>query len=121
MCYLLTFAVPSQVTPSTRTRGFHIAPHSNEGGGHVYAAGMSVFSITSGECSCGLVSSGRSEADSGKTEKLRRKYEKQGWSQAKISRALGDRSEQQSQKTVQPLRPDIEAYLNDELKQSGYL
>lgn len=112
MCYFLTILTPANAGAALRDmipRGLELSTQENgslRGAiGNRYSAGV----LTSGGCSCDLYhraaqAGAHSEAD------LIAKFSARGWSQAKIERALRDRSAHSartSQSAFTGLRPDI--------------
>lgn len=109
MCYLITFAVPSAVgVEPGRYGGLEVDPFVNAGSGHDYSDGLSVFSLTMKSCSCDLYSAGGSD-ESKREKRLRKKYERRGWSAEKISRALGDSARADRQRSG--LSNDVRSFL----------
>lgn len=89
-------------------------------GGHEYAPELCVYSITSGGCSCDLVTIGTAaEAIEKKTSKLLSIYKKKGWSQAKIDRALKDRIEVSQARSA--LRADVIDFLDRQLTKQNHI
>lgn len=91
MCFFVSVAVPSQHAERIGDifgRGFQIHPTANASVTAALPAGYSARLVTSGMCSCDLYARPRAAAAPDPATHLRRKYEKRGWSEAKISRAL---------------------------------
>jgi hypothetical protein len=92
MCFFVTIAVPSNAVERVRTahvaRGMHIAPTANASARAAAGPGRVPLLVTTGGCSCDWYKppSG-SEAES-KIANARARYERMGWSSAKIERAL---------------------------------
>ena len=98
MCFFITIAVSSNAVEGVRTeravRGMHIAPTANASARAAAGPGRVPLLVTTGGCSCDWYkrpSEAESGAESGaesKIAKARARYERMGWSQAKIERAL---------------------------------
>lgn len=92
MCYFITIAVPVSHADAIRTRfhepGLQIEPTCNPAAVAAAGSGFTPLLVTGGGCSCAWYK----ETPSRATEGRRRKYEKLGWSRAKIERALGSES-----------------------------
>jgi hypothetical protein len=89
MCHLLTFATAKSKNAPPSSRELNVEQFNGTTTGHKYADSLDVYSLTRGGCSCELVSIGAEQNDnSGRELALRKKYERKGWSEAKISRAL---------------------------------
>lgn len=91
MCYFISIGVKKDVADKISTidnRDFHIISASN-----TYTADIigkefeSFFVIRGGHCSCDIYYSSE-KSKKRDEEKIRRKYEKKGWSESKIARAL---------------------------------
>jgi hypothetical protein len=112
MCFFVTIAVPSQHAEQIGevfARGFQTRPTANAGVTAVLPAGYAARLITSGMCSCDLYARPRDAGVPDPAAHLRRKYEKRGWSEAKIKRAL-EQVEVQPSKTnraTSGFRPDV--------------
>lgn len=94
MCFFITIAVPSNAVEPVRTehaaRGMHIAPTANASARAAAGPGRTPLLVTTGGCSCDWYkrpAESEAEADS-KIAKARARYERMGWSKAKIERAL---------------------------------
>lgn len=121
MCYLLTFAVPKPIQNFEESRSLTVSSFKNKGGGHQHTAGWSVYKLTTGSCSCDLINLQITDASQGAyLAKARAKFEKKGWSQAKIERAMADKIGA-TDPPPPPLRPDAVALLSVYLKQQGHL
>ncbi len=92
MCYFLTIGVPdAHAADFARAvpRGFRSFPCENVSILRVLPAGYRTFLLIRGMCSRDLYLRPISQRpDESKTDRLRRKYEKNGWSELKIRRAL---------------------------------
>lgn len=93
MCWILTLAIPPGLPLPTSDRERHIRPCPSDALGAVFPAHWQTFEVTSGGCACGLYSPpGLSVSNSHDADaRLRERYRRQGWSAAKIERALRDR------------------------------
>ena len=96
MCFFIAIAVPSNEAERVRTehaaRGMHIAPTANAAARAAAGPGRVPLLVTTGGCSCDWYkrpaeSEAESEAHS-KILKAKARYERMGWSKAKIERAL---------------------------------
>ena len=96
MCFFIAIAVPSNAAERVRTehaaRGMHIAPTANASARAAAGPGRVPLLVTTGGCSCDWYrrpaeSEAESEAHS-KILKAKARYERMGWSKAKIERAL---------------------------------
>lgn len=92
MCFFITIAVPSDAVERVRTehaaRGMHIAPTANALARSLAGSGRTPLLVTTGGCSCDWYKRPlESEAES-KVAKARARYERIGWSSAKIERAM---------------------------------
>jgi hypothetical protein len=91
MCFFLTIAVPSQHADRISEafgRGFQISASTNPSVAAALPARYEARLVTSGMCSCGLYARPNSVERADPATHLRRKYEKLGWSEAKIERAI---------------------------------
>lgn len=89
MCYLIHLGVPTRQADSVPPgRVPRIDPQRNASVSEAFGAGFAQFSVTDGGCSCSLYSEPRDVGD--RTAEKRKKYERMGWSRAKIERALAD-------------------------------
>lgn len=92
MCYFITIAVPiiaaERVCTAHAARGMHIAPTVNASARAAAGPGRVPLLVTTGGCSCDWYKRpAESDVDS-KSAKARARYERMGWSKAKIERAL---------------------------------
>ena len=112
MCYFLTVAVPvrhAHRIGEVFGRGFQTRATANPSIIVALPAGYTPCVVTSGDCSCDLYAKPTSPAALDPTVHLRRKYEKLGWSAAKIQRAL-DQAAASSAKLNRPtsgVRDDV--------------
>src|SRR4051794_39247903 len=91
MCYFLTIAVPSphaERIGGMFGRGFQTHPTANPSVTSALPAGYAARLITRGMCSCDLYARPRGADAPDPAAHLRREYERRGWSEAKIQRAL---------------------------------
>ena len=127
MCYFITVAAvgsTAEALLNVRSRGLDVSPYTNRYLSRQLPEGSRTFALTSGGCSCGLYRGDppNDEQDQEVLKRLRTKYQKKGWSQAKIERAIGDPEHRLRQR--QPfvgLRPDIRSLLADIAEQYGEL
>jgi hypothetical protein len=56
----------------------------------MFPADYRLFQITSGQCSCNLIIQTRHRSVDDQRERLRARYEREDWSQARIARAITD-------------------------------
>lgn len=92
MCFFLTIAVPAQHADRIDDvfgRGFQSHPSDNPFVAAALPPGYAARFITRDGCSCGLYARRNDEPADDHTASLRRKYAKRGWSEAKITRAVG--------------------------------
>jgi hypothetical protein len=92
VCWFITVGVDNNSTAELEAigrerAGFGVRPSMNRHLAALFPSSDALFEVTHGQCSCDLV--GREEVED--EEKLRRQYEKKGWSAPKIARALADR------------------------------
>jgi hypothetical protein len=86
MCLFVAVAVKASkelVARAFDAERFRVHEAANPGLRALAPAGADVFYVTAGGCSCGL-----EPMPLGDSDKLRRKYEKKGWSKNKIDRAI---------------------------------
>lgn len=93
MCYFVTIATaaPLERVRKHFPRGFRVLTYKNPGLSAPFAGSPSFLAIVSDtDCSCALFcpSAEPERARASRIEKLCRKYERLGWSRAKIERAL---------------------------------
>jgi len=90
MCYLIHIGVPVAHTQSVRAqRSPRVERHSNASVERAMGSEYALFSIADGGCSCSLYSSPEAKSRrSGRNESLRKKYQRLGWAEEKIARAL---------------------------------
>lgn len=92
MCYFITVGIPNTKSEAVRgevPRGFGLEPVENKSVLAALPLGYQTFLLVSGGCSCNLYQRAATPALlSHNPDRLRRKYEKKGWSTAKIDRAI---------------------------------
>ena len=92
MCYFLTLALPSSSVSRLRDefqRGFVVLPTSNPAIRRALPGSFELRLLTSGMCSCDLYREPGSQFPPRPSEdELRARFEKRGWSRAKIERAV---------------------------------
>ena len=124
MCDLLTFAVPerggSALQPDEPT-AFSVISFRNVGGSHSYGPGFIVSAAMSGGCSCGMFPETIKETENPHLAGLRRKYERLGWSSARVARALADAERAAKSSRGQPLSTEVFGYLRQLVERCGEL
>jgi hypothetical protein len=94
MCHLVTIGVDKSYGSSLPEfgdvrEGLTVAPSRNPSVARIFPPGDLRFEITAGGCSCGLFNISASAQElSDREDAERRRYQKKGWSAAKIERAL---------------------------------
>lgn len=92
MCYFITVAVSERAAEDLNAsipRGLAISPHRNPSITRHIPEDFTAFVLTRGMCSCELFCSGvASESPERRADRLRKKYTKLKWSDAKIERAI---------------------------------
>src|SRR3954470_11273974 len=116
MCYFVTVAVPVEQAAALEKsipRGLALHPVAPGSILRVLPAGYRAYVLTSGMCSCELFRAPEPPANEGRREsaaRLRRKYAKRGWSDAKAARALAQAASHATpEQTFVGLRPDVRA------------
>ena len=104
-------------------RAFRVAPQQNPSVNAAFGPAFVSFSVASGGCACELYSSPEARQRKDRSDSRRRRYERMGWSDAKIQRALGDSAEARSHSRHGPpgIREDVAAFLGDLAERSGEL
>ena len=92
MCQLVTIGFPKGFDPRVTVfgeprDGLAVTPSRNPHVAGIFPKTDLRFDVTIGGCSCDLIG-GRHGARAGDGDNQRRRYEKLGWSRAKIDRAL---------------------------------
>ncbi len=123
MCYFITVGVPesnSNALDKHVPRGMHIARVENPSLLSQMGDGFATYLLMSGGCSCDLF--GESHHDPAERceeqehmaqERRRRKYEKRGWSKAKIERAIGQARGDPEAEPLVGLRRDVQRLLGE--------
>lgn len=116
MCYLIHVGVPAAHAASIRTqRSPRVDRHSNPSVAEAFGSDFALYSITDGGCSCRLYASpGARSRRSRRSESLKKKYERLGWSEEKIARALAssnDALEQNHHDDGPGLGADVAGYV----------
>jgi hypothetical protein len=112
MCFFLTIAVPEKHCDRIGEafgRGFQTFPYVNPTVASELPEGYVARLVTSGMCSCDLYVRPGGQVDADPADHLRRKYQKRGWSEVKISRAV-KQAEAARSKLPRPtsgIRPDV--------------
>ena len=112
MCFFLTMAVPAKHAESideTFGRGFQTFRSANPTVLAALPKGYVARVLTSGMCSCDLYARAGGAGAASPVDHLRRKYEKRGWNEAKIVRAIKQAEEAQSksQRPTSGVRADV--------------
>jgi hypothetical protein len=103
MCYFIHIGVPAAHAATIESpRVPRIEPHDNPSVAAAFGPSFALFGITDGGCACRLYSSPDGWSDRDRTDTRRRKYERMGWSEAKIARALAASGEAQAQSEREP-------------------
>ena len=123
MCYFITVGVPrdkAEFLEEHVPRGLHVEGVANPSTLQQMARGLRTYLVTTGGCSCGLFSEPwheseeRREAQShAEQERRLRKYERMGWSTAKIDRALRQRPTGRMAEPLVGLRGDVQRFLGE--------
>ena len=124
MCDFLTFAVPERAQSALQSdepTEFSVISFRNVGGSHSYGPGFIVSAAMSGGCSCGMFPETTGENENRHVTRLRRKYERMGWSSTKIERALADAERAAKSRRGQPLSTEVFGYLRRLVERCGEL
>lgn len=96
MCFFITIAVPEgsagDVCAAWTGRGMSVAPTKNPSARAAAGAGRAPLLVTGGGCSCAWYTRPSNADLADELAKARAKYERRGWSRAKIERALAGMS-----------------------------
>jgi len=116
MCYYITIAAPTKCATDVSAlidRGLQIHPTRNPAVMASLPDGLTAWILMEATCSCGMYVSPRAPDAPTETERLRKKYAKSGWSDAKIDRAVTQSAARHSasQPNWSGLRPDVVALL----------
>jgi hypothetical protein len=92
LCYLIHLGIPAAYAERVDSpRPFRVARHRNPSVTAAFGPAFITFSVESGGCSCAIYSSPDApRLDKAWPGKRRKYYEKLGWPEAKIQRALAD-------------------------------
>ncbi|OAI41309.1 hypothetical protein AYO40_03375 [Planctomycetaceae bacterium SCGC AG-212-D15] len=129
MCYFVTVGVPEDRAACLEAaipRGLAATPAANPSITRHLPKRYRTYIITTGMCSCDLFfpSSPAPRDEGAHADKLRRKYEKQGWTKAKIERAIAQ-SQSSSRSPPEPppagLGPDLCEILAAVAEEAGEL
>lgn len=93
MCWFITVGVAPEGAVELEKlgqerAGLGVRPSTNQCLAAMFLKDDVRFEVTHGGCSCDLSSEGH-VSDPGDSKKMRRRYKAQGWSDAKIARAIG--------------------------------
>ena len=91
MCFFLTIAVPAKHVDQIGAvfgRGFQSRLSVNPSVESALPTGFAARIVTRGTCSCDLYGPAHQAPSVDSADHLRRKYERRGWSNAKIARAI---------------------------------
>jgi hypothetical protein len=126
MCDFITIAVPAdkaKLLEDAIPRGIQALAVSNASIRRQIGAGYRRYALVSGGCSCDLYRSPNDPIDTAdEIEKRRRKYQKKGWSQAKIERAIASCSRRDLERDAfAGLRPDVRSLVADVAEQASEL
>lgn len=128
MCFFLTIGVPGgdvAVLEAAVPRGLAVSLIENQSVLRRLPADYRTYVLISGMCSCGLfMEPARAKKHTAETHaaKLRRRYAKLGWSQAKVERAVAQASARpEPEQEFVGLRPDVRELLADVAEQVGAL
>ena len=118
MCYFVTVGVNEDNASwllDSIPRGMAIYPYANKSITKHLPKSYRTYVITSGMCSCDLFRRSFENSPSAEehTDRLRLKYEKKGWTPAKIQRAIDQSSATQPLETFVGLCPDLRKLLAD--------
>lgn len=93
MCYFITIAVPQDAAQAVMAqhdaRDMNVAVTRNPAALAAAEIGWTPLLVTGGGCSCGWYKRPGTAGAEAARLRARRKYEKRGWSESKIERALG--------------------------------
>lgn len=131
MCYFITVGLHKDRVEGLERhvpRGLHIAPIANLSVLQQMGQGFSTYLLMSGGCSCDLFREPPTESKGvqqsrrhSKQERLRQKYEKMGWSPAKIDRALAQRPRGRELEPFTGLRQDVQRFIGEIAQNVGQL
>jgi hypothetical protein len=124
MCYLIHLGVPVRSAAAIQSNRLpHVSPARNESVSAAFGPAFALFSVSEGGCACNLYSPPKAGSDDqDRMETRRKKYERLGWSAAKIDRALADSVEARAhaEETKRAgLREDVAIYVADLADRAG--
>ena len=114
MCYFITVGLAEDKAESLERhvpRGFHIAAIENASVLQQMGHGLRAYLLMSGGCSCDLFAEPSRVSEEEERQRLRHKYERMGWSAARIERALEQRAESREAASSPGLRTDVQRFL----------
>jgi hypothetical protein len=123
LCYLIHIGIPAaHAERVVSPRPFRVARHDNPSVSAAFGPSFKPFSIESGGCACSIYSSPDAQHLETKPspESRRKRYEKLGWSEAKIRRALSD-AERERTEERDGIRDDVTAYIAELAAAAGEL
>lgn len=117
MCYYITIAAPTKFTADVSAlmdSGLQLRPTRNADVMASLPDRFTAWILMEATCSCGLYASPRAPDAPSEAQRLRKKYAKSGWSDAKIDRAVAQSAARHaaSQPNWSGLRPDVVAQLH---------
>jgi hypothetical protein len=125
MCYFVTVAVPethAERLENSVPRDLAAHPVMNASIARHLPPKYRSYVLTTGMCSCDLFFSESPIRHNGAhADKLRQKYEKRGWSKAKIDRALAQASPKRASESTVGLRQDLRELLATVVEETGEL
>lgn len=122
MCWYLTLAVPAgrsaEIVGWLDATSFGVEATGNSSAHTVAGKGFEPFLVTRGPCSCGLYRDPQIPIPDRQRNK-RAKYERRGWSEAKIERALADSARASRPEEVNGPHPEVIALAAEAAKRAG--
>lgn len=120
MCYLIHVGVPAaHAERVVSPRPFRVARHLNPSVTAAFGPAFTTFSVESGGCSCSIYSSPDApRVEKASPDKRRKYYQKLGWSESKIARALAD-AERDRPKQRDGVRDDVAAFIAGLAEEAG--
>lgn len=125
MCYFLNVAIKrdeAHLLKEKLGRGIHVELIENSSIRRHLGDEVELMVLTDGGCSCSLytpVNSSPQHVTHAKTEKLRKRYSRKGWSEAKIARAIQDAVHEEDE--VIGLKADLREKLCTFVDEAGEL
>lgn len=123
MCYFITVALSenkAEFLEKHVPRGLHIRRIAHQSVLQHAPHGFCAYLLMSGGCSCALFNESPKESDGNRQvedrldqERLRRKYQKRGWSTVKTNRALRQHATSSKASLVVGLRGDVQQFLGE--------